>query len=345
MYVDINAAGCSNTCRHCSVDGFLPFGGFYSLDELRSIKNEWGALTIRYEPTAHPDFPEIFNSDIATEHGGWLVTNGFGLARRDDFLRIIQEMHSMGIDTISFSLHGLREHHDWFVCRTGAFDDILLATKRAKAFGFSTNWQIFVDRAGLSDLPELIDLSVNEIGDVPSLTIPYHRVGGRLWHYEKLRPTLRDIDNHKIAQLIENPKKNFFIHPERLCASTWLHRWADLPDSDEFMHPYEPRSWPPDVNYPMLSVRIDRHRKVYLDPMCNSPILLGDISEGKGAIIARLEQLPMPVCAEISPDEVKLSDDEHEQLHPSGFSFRYKEITKKRFKKPPPNIAPDNCGR
>jgi MoaA/NifB/PqqE/SkfB family radical SAM enzyme len=334
MYVDINAAGCSNICRHCSTDGLLPFGGFYSLDELRAIKNEWGALTIRYEPTAHPDFPEIYNPDIAVEHGGWLVTNGFGLAHRGDYRLIFEKMLSMEIKAIAFTLHGLREHHNWFVGKLGAFDDILLATKRAKEFGFSVIWQVFVDKAGIGDLSELIELSVNMIGDLPSLTIPYHRVGGRLWHYEKLRLTLGDVEKYRLSQLIDNPKKNIFINPERLTASSWLYQWANNPSaSDEFKHPYEPRTWVLDVTYPMLSIRIDRNRKVYLDPMCNSPIFLGEIAEGKGAIIEKLERLSMPLFANLSPDEVKLSFDEQEQLHPSGFSLRYKEIAKKRFRK------------
>lgn len=83
----------------------------------------------------------------------------------------------------------------------------------------------------------------------------------------------------------------------------------------------------------MLSIQIDRNRKVYLDPMCNSPILLGDITEGRDVIIKRLEKLAMPLYANIIPNEVKLSFDEQEQLHPRGFSLRYKEISKKIFSK------------
>ena len=194
MYVYINTAGCSDTCRHCAVDGHFPYGGFYSLDELRSIKNEWGALTILYEPTAHPNFPEIYNADIATGHGGWLVTNGFGLAHRGDYRSVFEKMCAMDITTIAFTLHGLQKHHDWFVCKQGAFDDILLATRRAKEFGYSINWQIYVDKISAGNVPELIDLSIKEIGELPSLNIPYHRVGGRLWHYEKIRLTFDDAE-------------------------------------------------------------------------------------------------------------------------------------------------------
>lgn len=331
MYVEINAAGCSDTCRHCAVDGSFPQGGFFSLSELRSIKDEWGALIIRYEPTAHPNFPEIYNADIATEHGGWLVTNGFGLARRDDYCLVFEKMRAMSITTIAFTLHGLQKHHDWFVCKQGAFDDILLATRRAKEFGFSINWQIYVDKIGINDIPELIDFTLKETGDLPSLAIPYNRVGGRLWHYEKIRLTLSDVEKHHLHKLIDDPEKNSLVKPEHLTSNAWLKKWLNSPDSGEFKHPYEPPSWPPEASYPTLSIRIDRNRKTYLDPMCNAPIYLGNVSEGKNAIVARLEKLQMPIYSDLMPNDVNLSFDEQEQLHPIGFSLRYKEISKKRL--------------
>ncbi len=333
MYIDINAAGCSNTCRHCAVDGHLPCGGFYSLDELRSIKNEWGALTIRYEPTVHPNFPEIYNVDIATEHGGWLVTNGSGLVHRNDSPSIFESMRRMNVTTIAFTLHGLQKHHDWFVCRQGAFDDIVLATRRAKEYGYYVNWQIFVDKMGAEGISELIELAIKETDELPSLNIPYNRVGGRLWHYERIRLTLSDVEKYHLDKLIDNPDKNFLVNPKRLTANIWLQKWSDSPNSNEFKHPYEPGSWSPDIAYPMLSIRIDRNRKIYFDPMCSPPIYLGVIPEGKKLICERLEKLPMPLYSNINPHEVKLPYDEQEQLHPSGFSLRYKEITKKRLVK------------
>ena len=333
MYVEINAAGCPDTCRHCAVAGHFPHGELFSLSELRSIKDEWGALIIRYEPTAHPNFPEIYNADIATEHGGWLVTNGFGLAHRDDYRLAFERMRTMSITTIAFTLHGLQKHHDWFVCRQGAFDDILLATRRAKEFGFSINWQIYVDKIGIGDIPELIDLTLKEIEELPSLEIPYNRVGGRLWHYEKIRLTLSDVEKHHLHKLIDDPQKNSLTKPEHLTSSAWLKKWLNSPDSDEFKHPYEPPSWFPEISYPNLCIRIDRDRKTYLDPMCNAPIYLGNISEGKNVMVERLKKLQMPLYSDLMPNEVNLSFDEQEQLHPIGFSLRYKEMSKKRLRK------------
>jgi hypothetical protein len=330
MYLDINAAGCSNTCRHCSVDGFMPNGEFYSLDELRQIKSGWGPLTIRFEPTAHPDFPEIYCADIAIEHGGWLVTNGYGLANRADYPDILDKMRTMGIHTVAFTLHGLEAHHDWFVCRKGAYADLLLATRRIREAGFHPKWQIFVDRKGIEDVAALVETATTECGELPTLSLPYHRVGGRLWHYEELRPTLKDVESHKLNTLIEYPAKNIFSEAKNLTGNAWLEKWRTAPGTDEFRHPFEPLSWPPQAEENQLSLRIMYNRKVYMDPMCSQPILLGTLDEGKTGVLGRLARLTPPPYCELMPEEAKLLPDEQEKLHPCGFSLRYLEISKAR---------------
>lgn len=82
--VYVEACGCTQACRHCAVDGKPPYGGFYSLAELRDLQREWGPLVPYYEPTVHPEFPEIMFPEILGEGTNMLATNGFGLIRRDD---------------------------------------------------------------------------------------------------------------------------------------------------------------------------------------------------------------------------------------------------------------------
>lgn len=329
MYIDIDACGCSNTCRHCSPNGHAPGGEFYSLSELRAIKQQWGPLTIRFEPTIHPQFPEIYAPDIAGEHGGWLVTNGCGLAHRDDADQVMQKMQWMGFHTLAFTLHGSVQHHDWFTRRPGAFDAILQATRRARKANFIIHWQIFVDRKGIGDTEKLVDLALSECGELPSLSVPYHRVGGRLWQYEVMRPTLGDIERFRLPELIDDPKKNIFAKANLLTNRAWLEKWRQKPDSSEFKHPYEPRTWSDLTDYEFLSLRISRMRKVYLDPMCSPIIYLGNLSDGKKSLLGRLASLPKPAHIDLQPQEVELTPDEEEHLHPSGFSLRYKEISKR----------------
>ena len=327
MYVDIEAAGCTNTCRHCSVDGHLPYGDFFTLDELRALKQTWGPLTIRYEPTAYSDFPEVYDASISPEQGGWLVSNGFGLAQREDYRTVFEQLSKMGFHTIAFTLHGLKAHHDWFVCRAGAFDDIVLATQRAKAFGLQPNWQIYIDQLGAKDVPELVEMAEKACGIPPQIAIPYHRVGGRLPHYEKIRPTLEDITKYQLHTLVDDPDRNYIAEPEKLTAAAWLEKWRENPDSAELKHPYEPPTWPPDPAHPHLNLRIQRDRKVFLDPMCAAPIFLDHLSTGKDKIMARIAALKPPKNVDLAPQDVHLSPDEQERLHPVGFSLRYAAIS------------------
>jgi hypothetical protein len=328
MYVDINAAGCPDTCRHCSVDGHMPAGSIFSLEDLRALRNEWGPLTIRYEPTAHPDFPAIFAPDIASEHGGWLVTNGFGLARREDYRGLLDQMCQQGIHTLALTLHGTQEHHDWFVCRLGAYEDILSATRRARQAGFTVHWQVYVDRRGVQGVSRLAELCQEECGEDITLSLPYHRVGGRLRHYEPIRLTLRDAEQYQLDRLVGDPRKNDFAHLETLTAKAWLEQWRQAPaDVGTFRHPFEPAAWPPDPGEP-ISLRIERDRKVYLDPLCSSPIFLGTIADGRESILKRLAQLSHAPCPNLGPEDVVLAPEEAERLHPCGFSLRYAALTR-----------------
>ena len=64
MPVYVEAAGCTNSCRHCGADGRPPHGAFYSLAELRELAQEWRPFCVYHEPSAHPDYPEVMAPDI-----------------------------------------------------------------------------------------------------------------------------------------------------------------------------------------------------------------------------------------------------------------------------------------
>jgi hypothetical protein len=71
---------------------------------------------------------------------------------------------------------------------------------------------------------------------------------------------------------------------------------------------------------------------VVFDPFCCPSIRLGRLSDGhaagKAAIPTRLVALSPPAWSGLQPGEVQLYPHEREQLHPSGFSLRYKQIAK-----------------
>jgi hypothetical protein len=331
LFVDIEASGCPNACRHCSVDGRPPYGDFYSLDELRELARQWGSLIYLHEPTAHPLFPELFERTLTGDEykSGWLPTCGFGIAKRRDYATVLKRLGELGIGSLSFTFHGLRDHHDWFAGRRGAFDDIIVATHRALEAGFSIQWQIYVDRPGLDDVVPFVSFALSEIGKQPVIGIPYHRVGARLWRYEKLRATLGDIRALKLHKLLDDVKDNRLAEPERLTAAAWLSKWRHSPSADEFFNPFEPRSWPPKPPFEWLAIHIRRDRSVFFDPMCTPPIRLGHLGEGRDVLLHRLATTPAPGYVALDPEKVELSASEQEELHPTGFSLRNKVIAKR----------------
>jgi hypothetical protein len=280
-------------------------------------------VTYCYEPTAHPDFPEIYDPRIALDHGGWLVTNGFGLAWRADYPQLLERMHAMNFHTLALTLHGLREHHDWFVCRKGAFDDILLATRRAREAGFRTCWQVYADRLGLDDLPGLVELARQECQEeLTFIGIPSHYLSKRLWQYEKYRPSLKDLEDQKPARFLLDPEKNMLANAKTLTAAAWLEKWKQLPQGDDFRNPFEPPTWPPQTSFDGLCLYIHRDRKVYFDPSCAEAICLGELSEGRDVLLGRLKMIQPPEFVHIDPETVELSTEEKDKLHPAGFSVR-----------------------
>lgn len=301
-----------------------------------------GGLDQLYEVTAHPEFPENLNiTDHETPPKGLGIgTNGYGISRAENPRALFQRLRELGFNTIINTLHGLEGHHDWFACRKGAFQDIMRAARRAAEAGFKVYWNIYLDNRNLEDVPALVDLHIKEFGGTPgktaSIMIPYHSVSQRLWNYEKLRPSLKDVQERLPGEFWpetwdvrrNSPLK---LPLEEMTEAHWLNAWKEAPESDDFKHILEPRQWPPDLSYDYLAMQISRDRKVYLKPRCVPNIFLGELNEGKDVILERLKNLPMPSVCSIKPEEAELREEDAELLHPFGYCVRYKAISHALF--------------
>jgi len=276
----------------------------------------------------HPEFPEIMYPEILGEGNNMLATNGFGLARRDDCRDVFKHMKESGYWGLSLTLHGLRVHHDWFVCREGAFDDILAASRKAAEAGFGVHWNLYLDRKNLEEVPALIELSEKEFNGPPWIGIPSHRVSRRLWQYEKLRPSLQEmretLPNELITQTWKQPLEN-------LTERYWRRSWQRTPDSDDFRDRCEPTTWPPSPPFDRLALYFTRDRRVYIDPKCGPRILVGELAEGRDELLSRLQNLPMYEGMDLRPEDANLREQDAELLHPGGRSVRYKAISSVRF--------------
>lgn len=65
-----------------------------------------------------------------------------------------------------------------------------------------------------------------------------------------------------------------------------------------------------------------------------APHFLGWLSDGKEALLERLQHTLLPAFADIDPQEVHFLEDARDQLPPTGFSVRYAEVTRRRLQNP-----------
>lgn len=220
VHLEPNMSGCTNQCRHCSEEGSPPFGALMSLDDLkwvvgefeRQYRNAMGEpprLRLwcdKGEPTAHPDFLRMveYVRSFPPASGPWttLGTNGYGLARTDDWKSVFRSLISMGIRGLGFAVHGPEEEHDWFARRRGAYRDIVVAARRGLESDMEVLFEIHLNKRNLSMFPAILD-ALEELGDGRakiSSGIDAYFMNERLRTLEPLRLTKPERD--EIAELL-----------------------------------------------------------------------------------------------------------------------------------------------
>lgn len=329
MFLFVNAAGCVNACHHCSADGKPPYGVLYSLKELREIVQVWGFVCPYYEVTVHPEFPDILAPEIVgNKTRGVLHTTGAGLGKRDDAVVMLKRLRTFGYTALSFTLHGLESHHDWFVGREGAFQTIIAASRQVVTAGLGLHWKVYLDRLNLFEIPALLARGREEFGVTAWLDIPIHRVSARLWRYEMLRPDL-----HGVQQLLANLDVTLWGGPlkdralETLTEDAWLAAWRQHPDAPAFRHPFEPRAWPPISDPGDLVGHLMPRDQLFLEPLCSTRIPLGPLPATHEELYNRLRVVNAPLHTAMHPTDARLPQCGLTLLHTQGFSVRYKAIS------------------
>jgi hypothetical protein len=321
-----NAAGCTDACRHCGREGCPPFGALFSLDELRELAAVWGPLIIDFEPTAHPDFPEVMDPAI-TPCEGVLATNGYGLARAAQPSPVFARLREFGYGAASLTLHGVGPEHDWFVGRRGAYDDILLASRLTREAGFGLHWNLFLNQRNLDHVPRLLELGQNTFGGTLSLEVPHHVPSRRLWRYERLRPSALALET-RLPGLQELDPSSWPEPPARRTETAFADQWEGGAVAPAL--PWEPASWPPAEPLDQLVLLIARDRSVYLQACCAPPTRVGGLADGRDAIERRLRTLERP-HADVSPQTARGLLTPANLVHPTAASVRYKAISARYY--------------
>jgi len=151
---------CNLTCKHCySISTDKDFPGeldtqqvFTTMDDLKKFKVPVLILS-GGEPLMRSDIFEI--SQRAKDMGFYvgLSTNGTLITERN-----IKEIARVNYDYVGISIDGIKETHDKFRRRIGAFDEAMKGITLCKEHGIKVGMRFTLTQDNAHELPQVLDL-------------------------------------------------------------------------------------------------------------------------------------------------------------------------------------------
>jgi 12,18-didecarboxysiroheme deacetylase len=165
---------CNLNCQHCyaatavSSEPELTFAeGKKLIDDL----SEFGCPVILFsggEPLLRPDLPELAAYAVSKGIRAVISTNGTLIDKSN-----AENFKKIGISYVGISLDGLREVHDRFRGRPGAFDDAMSGIRTCMNAGLKVGLRFTVCRENAGEIPAIFKLIRDE--GIPRICI-YHLV-------------------------------------------------------------------------------------------------------------------------------------------------------------------------
>ncbi len=160
----VDMYGCPNRCLHCWLGHMpnrtLPDGtDRFIVDYFRPFFGRIAYYSWMREPDFCDDYRERWLKDIAVSVNA--VPQRFELA---SFWRIARDgayipfLKEVGVKKVQITLFGLNETQDRYVGRKGAFDEVMLATRRLIEGGIVPRWQCFINEENIREIEEVYAL-------------------------------------------------------------------------------------------------------------------------------------------------------------------------------------------
>jgi len=155
---------CNLTCRHCySISADKDFPGELSTDEVFTAMDDLKAFHVPVlilsggEPLLRADIFDI--SRRAKDMGFYvgLSTNGTMIDENN-----IRQIADIGYDYVGISIDGLRETHDYFRRKPGAFDESMHGIRLCRDAGIRVGMRFTITTDTAHELPALLQLMEEE---------------------------------------------------------------------------------------------------------------------------------------------------------------------------------------
>ena len=170
---------CNLTCKHCySISADIDFPGELSTPEVFGVMDDLRDFGVPVlilsggEPLLRPDIFEV--SQRAKQKGFYvgLSTNGT-LINEDN----IADIADMDYDYVGISIDGIKETHDRFRQKAGAFDASMHAIRLCREAGIKVGMRFTPTQDNAHELPLLMDVMREE--QVDKLYVSHLNYGGR----------------------------------------------------------------------------------------------------------------------------------------------------------------------
>ena len=166
---------CNLTCKHCyATSADKDFPGELSTEQVFDVMDDLRAYGVPVlilsggEPLMRPDIFDISQRAKAMGFYVGLSSNGT-LITGDNIAKIAE----VGYDYVGVSLDGMREVHDRFRRRLGAFDESLRGIRLCRDVGIKVGLRFTINKFNVTEIPAIFDLL--EERNIPRICF-YHLV-------------------------------------------------------------------------------------------------------------------------------------------------------------------------
>ena len=172
---------CNENCRHCGsncgdYEEQNPLSTQEIMDFLDQIKRDFDISKLRLcitggEPLLRKDFFEIMNYAHSQGFIWGMTSNGTLI---DD--EVAEKLYLAGMRTISISLDGLKEYHEWFRRRRGSYDRTVRGIRA------------LVDHGNFMHIQVTTVVTHRNIGDLEAMYEEFSALGIRSWRVINIEP-------------------------------------------------------------------------------------------------------------------------------------------------------------
>lgn len=199
---------CNEHCLHCgSRCGDIDVSGMLSKEEifklLDDFKRDFNVKKTRFcvtggEPLLRPEFFEIM--EYANKLGiGWGMTSNGTLITKE----VARKLKDTGLRTVSISVDGLKNNHEWFRQSPGSYEKTIEGIKNLL-------------EVGISHVQITTVVYHKNINELPKMYKEFKKIGVKSWRVINIEPIGRAKENTDLMLSVDEYKKLFkFIRDNR----------------------------------------------------------------------------------------------------------------------------------